>query len=65
MVNNQIINSVYYSPHSNVDGGVIGTAVVQVNQGDDVFVRTGANYHFGVIRSDSVGRSSFAGWILM
>lgn len=65
MVNNQIINSVYYSPHSNVDGGVSGTAVVQVYQGDDVFVRTGANYHFGVIRSDSVGRSSFAGWILM
>lgn len=65
MVNNQIVNSVYYSPHSNVDGGVGGTAVVQVYQGDDVFVRTGANYHFGVIRSDSVGRSSFAGWILM
>lgn len=55
----------YYSPHSNVDGSVSGTAVVQVHRGDDVLVRTGADYHFGVIRSDSVGKSSFAGWILM
>lgn len=65
MVNNKIVNSVYYSPHSNVDGSVSGTAVVHVHRGDDVLVRTGADYHFGVIRSDSVGKSSFAGWILM
>lgn len=65
MVNNEIISSVFYNPRGYVDGSVSGTAVVQVNQGDDVLVRTGADHHRGIIRSDSVGKSSFAGWILM
>lgn len=65
MVNNEIVNTVCYRPQGYVDGSVSGTAVVQVNRGDDVLVRTGADYHHGIIRSDSAGKSSFAGWILM
>uniref|UniRef100_K1PF98 Uncharacterized protein n=1 Tax=Magallana gigas TaxID=29159 RepID=K1PF98_MAGGI len=52
------------SPGNAIDGTVTGTAVVHVNQGDDVFIRTGRLSN-GNILSDENGRSSFAGWILM
>ncbi|XP_061185470.1 complement C1q tumor necrosis factor-related protein 2-like [Saccostrea echinata] len=39
-------------------------AVVHVNQGDDVFVRTIANGHVGDVHNDNWGRSSFSGWLL-
>lgn len=65
LVDNNIINSIYLNPNNAIDGGVTGTVVVRVNQGDDVFVRTGLRYNNGDIKSDSDGRSSFAGWILI
>lgn len=65
LVDNTVVNSIYLNPVSTIDGGVTGTVVVHVNQGDDVFVRTGLRYNNGDINSDSNGRSSFAGWILM
>lgn len=65
LVDNNIINSIYLNPNNAIDGGVTGTVVVHVNQGDDVFVRTGLRYNNGDIKSDSDGRSSFAGWILI
>lgn len=52
------------SPGNVMDGTVTGIAVIQVNRGDDVFIRTGLNSN-GIILSDEYGRSSFAGWILM
>ena len=61
---NNVINSIYLNPASNIDGTVTGTAVVRVNQGEDVVIRTGSLSN-NIIRSDAYGRSSFAGWILM
>lgn len=44
---------------------VTGTVVVEVNQGDVVFVRTHPTLgHVGNLRSDSAWRSSFNGWKL-
>lgn len=65
LVNNNVVNWIYFSPASNIDGSVSSTAVVQVNQGDDVLIRTGSSHHSGEIVGDVNGVSSFAGWILM
>lgn len=64
LVDNNIVNVIYISPGNVMDGTVTGIAVIQVNRGDDVFIRTGLNSN-GIISSDEYGRSSFAGWILM
>lgn len=64
MADNNIVNVIYLAPGSAIDGTVTGTAVVHVDQGDDVFIRTGLLSN-GNILSDVNGRSSFAGWILM
>lgn len=40
LVNNNVINWIYFNSNDSVDGSVTGTAVVQVNQGDDVLIRT-------------------------
>ena len=61
---NNVINSIYLNPASNIDGTVTGTAVVRVNQGEDVLIRTGSISNDAIL-SDENGRSSFAGWILM
>ena len=61
---NNVINSIYLDPQNRIDGTVTGTALVHVNQGEDVLIRTGALSH-GQIDSDTNGRSSFAGWMLM
>lgn len=65
VVNNNAVNWVYFYPNGNVDGSVSGTSVVHVDQGDDVLIRTGSTLHSGNIVSDSIGKSSFAGWILL
>lgn len=64
LADNNIVNVIYLGPGNAIDGTVTGTAVVHVNQGDDVFIRTGRLSN-GNILSDENGRSSFAGWILM
>lgn len=64
LVNNNVVNSIYLNPADTIDGGVTGTVVVHVNQGDDVLVRTGIKSN-GDIISDTWGRSSFARWLLM
>lgn len=65
LVNNNVVNWIYFDPANTIDGSVSGTAVVHVNQGDDVLIRTGPDYHNGNIISDKNGKSSFAGWIVM
>lgn len=65
VVNNNIVNALYFNPNDQIDGSVSSTAVVNVNQGDDVLIRTSSDYHNGEIKSGSNGRSSFAGWRLM
>lgn len=65
VVNNNVVNWIYFYPNSNVDGSVSGTSVVHVDQGDDVLIRTSFTHHSGDIMSDANGVSSFAGWILM
>lgn len=64
MADNNIVNVIYLGPGNAIDGTVTGTAVVHVDQGDDVFIRTGLLSN-GNILSDVNGRSSFAGWILI
>ena len=64
VINNDVVNSIYLYPDNNTDGTVTGTAVVFVQQGDDVFIRTGPRLSVGGIISDDNGRSSFAGWSL-
>ena len=64
LVDNNVVNTIYLNPSNQIDGSVTGTAVVLVNQGD-VLVRTGSDFNNGDIKSDTNGRSSFAGWILM
>lgn len=64
LADNNIVNVIYLGPGNAIDGTVTGTAVVHVNQGDDVFIRTGRLSN-GNILSDENGRSSFAGWILV
>ena len=64
MHENNVINSIYLNPLNAIDGTVTGTAVIHVNQGDDVLIRTGTVSNSDIL-SDSSGRSSFAGWILM
>ncbi|XP_022293748.2 uncharacterized protein LOC111104206 [Crassostrea virginica] len=61
---NNVINSIYLNPNNAIGGTATGTAVVHVNQGEDVLIRTG-NLSNGRIVSDTDGRSSFAGWLLM
>ena len=61
---NNVINSIYLYPANNIDGTVTGSAVVRVNQGEDVLIRTGSLSNDAIL-SDANGRSSFAGWILM
>ena len=61
---NNVINSIYLNPGGTIQGTVTGTAVVHVNQGEDVLIRTGTLSNSDIL-SDSNGRSSFAGWILM
>ena len=61
---NNIINSIYLKSANVISGTATGTAVVQVNQGEDVLIRT-VDISNGRIFSDAHGRSSFAGLILM
>lgn len=61
VVQNEIVNSVYFSPQNHVDGSVSGTVVVYMNANDDALIRTGPIYHNGIIRSDVNGKSSF--WV--
>lgn len=65
LVNNNDVNWIYFDPAHTIDGSVSSTAVVHVNQGDDVLIRTGPDFHNGNIVSDKNGKSSFAGWIVM
>lgn len=65
VVNNVVVNWIFLGTINNIDGSVTRTAVVHVNQGDDVLIRTGSHHHSGSIISNNDGKSSFAGWILM
>lgn len=65
VVNNNVVNLLHFNPGNNIDGSVSSTAVAHVNQGDDVVIRTHAVYHTGNVISNTLGRSSFAGWILL
>ena len=62
---NNIINSINLNPGIVIgDTTATGTAVIHVNQGEGVLVRTGEISNGGIL-SDTNGRSSFAGWLLM
>jgi hypothetical protein len=65
LVNNSIKGALYLYPGSHAVGGVSNTVVVHVNQGDDVFIRTGGRYNTGDIESYPFERSSFTGWMLV
>ena len=62
MVGDQEYAGVYLSVRNGDNENVSGTAVAQLEQGTDVFVRTHAAYNWGDIHSDPLGRTSFCGW---
>lgn len=62
MVGDQEYDGVYLSVRNGDNENVSGTAVAQLERGQDVFVRTHAAYNYGDIHSDPLGRSSFCGW---
>lgn len=65
VVNGTPQGSVYYDATEKVGGNTSGTVVVQVNQGDEVFIRiTNDYYNLGDILSDNAGRTYFCGWLL-
>lgn len=59
LVDSNVVNWLYFNP-TGIDGSVIGTVVVQVNQGDYVLIRTGSRLHTGTIIRNLDGKSSFA-----
>lgn len=62
MVGDQEYDGVYLSVRNGDNENVSGTAVAQLERGQDVFVRTHAAFNYGDIHSDPLGRSSFCGW---
>jgi hypothetical protein len=64
IVNDLAVSAVYFDAEPGVGGNNAGTAVVHVNQGDDVFVRTTSAPILGDILSNQIGRSYFGGWII-
>lgn len=66
VVNSSVKGASFMRTNDPEDQTVTGTAVVYVNQNDDVYVRTHGSYVYnaGNIRSDTYSRTSFAGWRL-
>uniref|UniRef100_A0A8W8JBI5 C1q domain-containing protein n=1 Tax=Magallana gigas TaxID=29159 RepID=A0A8W8JBI5_MAGGI len=64
MVNTSEIGIIYVHVGSGGDLAGTGVVVTHVNAGDDVYVRTYANWNDCYIYSNKAGRSSFAGWKL-
>lgn len=62
MVGDQEYDGVYLSVRNGDNENVSGTAVAQLERGQDIFVRTHAAFNYGDIHSDPLGRSSFCGW---
>ncbi|XP_062592278.1 uncharacterized protein LOC134253717 [Saccostrea cucullata] len=63
IVNGDVYGSAYLRAHLDDDDQSTATAVAHVNEGEDVYVRTHSSYSStGSIRSNTHGRSSFAGW---
>ena len=64
VVNGQVVGALF--PHSGAHDNDTGstTAVVSVNEGEDVYLRTRIDNNVGVIYSDANGYSSFSGWKL-
>lgn len=61
LVDNEVFHVICLHPINGVDCSVTGTVVVQVNQGNDVLVRTGSRNNGGEINSDIDDRSTFSG----
>lgn len=64
--NNDVEGSIYTSDDGCLSQVTMtGSAVVHVNQGDEVYIRTHGTYtgNFNIL-SDTNGKSSFAGWLI-
>ncbi|XP_062584089.1 complement C1q-like protein 2 [Saccostrea cucullata] len=64
MVNTDEVGIIHTHLVGDSDFEGTGIVVIQVNAGDDVFVRAHASWNVGAIRSDIAGRTSFSGWKL-
>ena len=73
IVNGQTYTSLYNRPyqytavgHNDADESVTGFAIVHVNQGDDVYLRTHTTYDgTRSVFSNEYGKSTFGGWIML
>ena len=64
VVNGQGVGALYEHSGPGEDDMSSTTAVVYVNEGEDVFLRTKMDFNQGVIDTSVHGYSSFAGWKL-
>lgn len=64
MVNSEELGIIQLHSVSGGDFSGTGVVVTHVNAGDDIYVRTHAQWNDCYIESTTAGRSSFAGWKL-
>ena len=64
VVNGQGVGALYEHSGPGEDDMSSTTAVVYVNEGEDVYLRTKMDYNQGTIHTSVYGYSSFAGWKL-
>ncbi|XP_062619549.1 uncharacterized protein LOC134281099 [Saccostrea cucullata] len=64
IVNEKAISAVFFDATNGVGGNSAGTAVAQLNQNDEVFVRITTSNNLGDILSDVIGRSYYGGWMI-
>ena len=64
--NNNVEGSIFFAENGcNIQATLTGNAIIHVNQGDEVYVRTHATFAADFdIYSDTYGKSSFAGWLI-
>ncbi|XP_062596818.1 uncharacterized protein LOC134258306 isoform X1 [Saccostrea cucullata] len=60
--NTDEVGIIHTQVHHDSDIAGTGIVVAHANTGDSVFVRTHSSWNYGIIVSNSAGRSSFAGW---
>ncbi|XP_056002068.1 uncharacterized protein LOC130049056 [Ostrea edulis] len=64
LVNNQAHGAIYLATSGDERACVTGNLVLNLNERDEVFIRTRDNYNVGKIASDAYSRTSFSGFLI-
>ncbi|XP_056002067.1 uncharacterized protein LOC125662786 [Ostrea edulis] len=65
VVNNQVHGAIYLDTSSSGRDCVTGNLILQLNEQDEVFIRTRDAYNGGQIYSDAYSRTSFSGFLIV